>query len=184
MGATRSWVSKRRLVADPPGAIEPRRRLAHGVLVVCLLVGPAGAEDRRVADTQRQTRAMIRTVLDQLAAFRRGDWPGAYAYAADGIKARFTLDAFRETVSQGYGPIARSARGTVRGVQVLDPRHGIVVVRVEGQDGGLLDALYELVEERGAWRIAGVLAKPVDGEVVTRAPGNPGPAGPTRSRAV
>jgi hypothetical protein len=177
-------VSKRRLVADPPGAIERWRRPAHGLLVVCLLVGPAGAEDRRVADTQRQTRAMIQTVLDQLAAFRRGDWPGAYAYAADGIKARFTLDAFREMVSQGYGPIARSARGTVRGVQVLDPRHGIVVVRVEGQDGGLLDALYELVEEQGAWRIAGVLAKPVDGEVVTRAPGNLGPAGPTRSRAV
>jgi hypothetical protein len=42
---------------------------------------------------------------------------------------------------------------------------------VEGRDGQRLDAVYELVREQEAWRIAGVLAEPVDGGVTTRAPG-------------
>jgi hypothetical protein len=144
-------------------------------VLLLLLAGVGSAEEPSPADGERQVAAMVQTVLDQLAAFRRGDWAGAYAYAAEGIRARFSLDAFRVMVTQGYGPIARSSRGSVRGVQILDPRHGVVAVRVEGQDGQLLDAVYELVREQEAWRIAGVVAEPVDGGVTTQAPA-PAPA--------
>jgi len=105
---------------------------------------------------------MAQTVLDQLAAFRRGDWAGAYAFAAEPIRARFTLAAFREMVTRGYGPIARSARGDVRRTEVLDPQHGLVEIRVEGQDGQVIEAVYELVDEGGQWRITGVVARPVE----------------------
>ena len=36
-------------------------------------------------------------------------------------------------------------------------------VRVDGANGETVDALYELVDEQGSWRIEGVLTRPVDG---------------------
>jgi uncharacterized protein DUF4864 len=106
---------------------------------------------------------MTRTVLDQLAAFRRDDWIAAYTYASSTIQARFGLEAFRQMVTSGYAPIARSARATVSHVEVVDAGRGFVEVRVEGANGETVDALYELVDEQGSWRINGVLTRPVGG---------------------
>ncbi len=36
-------------------------------------------------------------------------------------------------------------------------------MRVEGANGETVDALYELVDEQGQWRINGVLTRPVEG---------------------
>jgi hypothetical protein len=66
-------------------------------------------------------------------------------------------------VTGGYAPIARSASATVSRVEVVDPTHGLVEVRVEGANGETIDALYELVDEQGKWRINGVLTRPVEG---------------------
>ena len=106
---------------------------------------------------------MTRTVLDQLAAFRRDDWATAYTYASATIQARFGLEAFRQMVTSGYAPIARSARVTVSRVDVVDTGLGFVEVRVEGANGETVDALYELVDEQGIWRINGVLTRPAGG---------------------
>jgi hypothetical protein len=107
-----------------------------------------------------QGHAMAQTVLDQLAAFRRGDWTAAYAFASSAIQAQFGPEAFRVMVTHGYAPIARSASATVGRVEALDGQHGLVEVRVEGENGDTIDALYELVEEQGAWRINGVVTRP------------------------
>jgi hypothetical protein len=71
-------------------------------------------------------------------------------------------------VTRGYAPIAASSRATVRRTLLDVPGHGFVEVRVYGRNGETIDALYELVEEKGAWRINGVVAKPAPGEL-TRA---------------
>jgi hypothetical protein len=108
-----------------------------------------------------QGQAMTRTVLDQLAAFRRGDWTAAYGFASSAIQAQFGPEAFRVMVTRGYAPIARSASATVGRVEALDGQHGLVEVRVEGENGDTIDALYDLVEEQGAWRVNGVVTRPV-----------------------
>ena len=105
---------------------------------------------------------MARTVLDQLAAFRRGDWAAAYAFASSAIQAQFAPEAFRAMVTGGYAPIARSVSATVGRVEALDGQRGLVEVRVEGENGETIDALYELVEEQGAWRVHGVVTRPVE----------------------
>jgi hypothetical protein len=112
---------------------------------------------------------MRQTVLDQLAAFRRGDWTAAYSYASESIQKQFTPEAFREMVTRGYAPIAASSRASVRRTVLDGPGHGYVEVRVYGQNGETIDALYELVEEKGAWRIGGVVAKPAPPGELTRA---------------
>jgi hypothetical protein len=129
--------------------------LAGGVTLVVL----AGAESQ----STDPGAAMARTVLDQLAAFRRDDWKSAYAFASSGIQAQFGPEAFRAMVTGGYAPIARSRTATLGRIEVLDGQRGFVEVRVEGENGEIIDALYELVEEQGAWRVNGVLTRPVKG---------------------
>jgi Domain of unknown function (DUF4864) len=101
--------------------------------------------------------AMARTVLDQLAAFRRGDWAAAYAFASSAIQAQFGPEAFRAMVTGGYAPIARSVSAVVGRTEALDAE-----VRVEGENGETIDALYELVEEQGTWRVNGVVTRPIE----------------------
>ncbi|HZS34233.1 MAG TPA: DUF4864 domain-containing protein [Methylomirabilota bacterium] len=159
-------------MSDAPDRRSAARGAAAALLALALLAlaGPASPQDR----------AMVDAVLQQLAAFRRGDWAGAYAFASSAIQAQFGLDAFREMVTRGYAPIARSARATVRRVERLGPHRGLVAVRVDGQDGDAIEALYEMVDEGGAWRVNGVAARPVDPGVPAR--GTPGP-GPEPDRA-
>src|SRR5262249_41336026 len=78
-------------------------------------------------------------------------------------QARFGLEAFRQMVTSGYAAIARSTGATVSRVEMIDAYHGLVEVRVDGANGETVDALYELVDEQGSWRIEGVLTRPVDG---------------------
>jgi hypothetical protein len=112
---------------------------------------------------------MVETVLDQLEAFRRGDWATAYGYASTAIRDRFPPEAFRRMVTEGYAAIADSVGASVKSAIVLDG-HGVVEIRVFGRNGQTLDALYELVDEQGAWRISGVVAKPVEpGNLTDRA---------------
>jgi uncharacterized protein DUF4864 len=136
-----------------------RRRSAARAVGLALLTVAATATGQG-ADPRAD---MARTVLDQLTAFRRDDWAAAYAYASATIQSRFDLEAFRQMVTGGYAPIARSTTATVSHVEVVDPSHGLVEVRVEGANGEMIDALYELVDEQGQWRINGVLTRPVEG---------------------
>jgi Domain of unknown function (DUF4864) len=136
---------------------------------VLLVVTAAGVALAQAPDAERQGAAMQQTVLDQLAAFRRGDWTAAYSFASESIQGQFTPEAFREMVTKGYGPIASSSGARVLRTHLDGPQHGYVEVRVNGQDGRTIDALYELVEEKGAWKINGVLAKPAESGDVARA---------------
>ena len=150
-------------------AFAPRRGRSGAALGLVLLFATAPA-----AGQGTDPRAeMTRTVLDQLAAFRRDDWAGAYTYAASSIQTRFGLEAFRQMVTSGYAEIARSLRATVSHVEMVDPDHGLVQVRVDGANGQTVDALYELVDEQGSWRIEGVMTRPVDGATAALTGGTP-----------
>jgi ABC-type transporter MlaC component len=149
-----------------------RRTLgAHALILLAMAAAEAQPAD--------QSAAMARTVLDQLAAFRRGDWAAAYAFASSAIRARFGPEDFRAMVTQGYAAIARSASAAVGRVEALDGQRGLVEVRVEGENGETIDALYELVEEQGAWRVNGVMTRPVTRGTTARVgPDRPSPEPP------
>jgi Domain of unknown function (DUF4864) len=148
---------------------RPARRRLFLAVVAGLLLAPPGPVAGQPSATEQQAAAMQQTVLDQLAAFRRGDWAAAYAFASEMIQGQFTLDTFREMVSRGYAPIAQSAAATVLGTEVVGAGRGYVAVRVQGQNGQTVDALYDLVEEHGAWRINGVVTRPAERGELTRA---------------
>ena len=145
----------------------------QGLTPFLLLVAAAGVAWGQGTELEDRA-AMARVVLEQLAAFRRGDWAGAYGFASAGIQAQFDLAAFRQMVTAGYAPIARSVRGMVRGSGRPVPERGWVEVRVEGENGETIDARYELVDEQGQWRINGVRTRPVVPGVTAGEP-RPGP---------
>jgi hypothetical protein len=142
------------------------RRLALSCLLP-LLAGPAAAQP---GDAERRAAAMQQVVLDQLAAFRRGDWTTAYGYASQTIQAQFTPEAFRAMVTRGYAQIADSLGANVQRTVADDPQRGYVQVRVHGRDGETIEALYELVDEQGAWKINGVVTRIVEKGELTRGP--------------
>jgi hypothetical protein len=148
-----------------------RRR---GCLVIGLLIGlvavsalpPAGRAQSPPPGSPAPVpdRAVVReateTVMNQLDAFRRGDFAAAYAFASRLIHSRFDEAAFERMVTVGYPEIARSVSALVTGVRASDAGGLYLHVRVRGVGGGVVEAIYEMVREGGQWRINGVVTRP------------------------
>jgi len=149
----------------------PAAPLGRGLVAVWLLLLAAAPAAAQATDVEPRAAAMQKVVLEQLAAFRRGDWATAYGFASESIRAQFSPEAFRRMVTRGYAAIAGSASATVLRTEAGDPQQGYVEVRVYGQTGETIDALYELVDEQGAWKVNGVIAKPAEKRDLVQAVG-------------
>ncbi len=149
--------------------MTPTAPLGRRLVVTALLLLVAAPAAAQGTDVERRAAAMQQVVLDQLAAFRRGDWGTAYGFASETIRAQFSPEAFRQMVTRGYASIAASTSASVLRTEADDPQKGYVEVRVYGQNGENVDALYELVDEQGAWKINGVVARPAERGDLARA---------------
>ncbi len=84
--------------------------LRRVVLLAILLFAAVSAQAQAPAtDIAAADRAAIRQIIgDQIAAFRRDDGPGAFAFASPTIQAMFgTPDIFMDMVRNGYQPVYR-----------------------------------------------------------------------------
>ena len=104
-------------------------------------------------------------VMQQLEAFRRGDFDTAYTFASSEIKQQFDRPAFEHMVRNGYPEIARSTFATIAASAVAPNGHVYLQIKIRGANGNSIEALYELVLENGQWKINGVSAKPDPGLV-------------------
>jgi hypothetical protein len=104
-------------------------------------------------DSMKETLQAV--VRQQLEAFRRNDFSGAYKFAAKGIKDQFPLAEFETMVRKGY-PLIAASTDAVFGLTLDDGDRAVVSVRVFGKEK--LSASFQyLLERNGAdWRIAGV----------------------------
>jgi hypothetical protein len=105
-------------------------------------------------------RAATETVTRQLAAFNRDDFDTAYTFASASIRAQFTRAAFERMVTASYPEIARSASAHVAEATLGPGGHLYLLVRIRGANGRAIEALYDLVQEDGAWRIDAVVSRP------------------------
>lgn len=102
-------------------------------------------------------RAAIRTVIEsQIAAFRRDDGPGAFAFASPAIKRLFgTPENFMAMVRGGYPQVYRPESV---GFGDLLRADGVLVqlVDIVGPDGLPVIAVYEMERQPdGTWQING-----------------------------
>ena len=118
------------------------------VILALLLAAPALAQDAR--DTGIQA-----AITGQVEAFRRDDAAGAFAFASPLIQEKFGSPGnFLGMVQQGFPQVYRPRTFTFGKLQEID---GKLVQRViiQGPDGAIVTAVYEMVEIDGQWRING-----------------------------
>ena len=115
----------------------------HAPPALAAEAAPEGAEIRRVIE-------------GQLAAFRRDDGEGAFAFAAPSIRAMFgDADTFLRMVRTGYPPVYRPREVEFRALGVEDGRLTQRVLLV-GPDGVPVVARYYMEQQPdGSWRIGG-----------------------------
>ncbi len=104
--------------------------------------------------TQRaQAAASIRAQLD---AFKRDDWDKAATFQSEGLRRNFvTIEQFRAVIETNYPQFASYKNIAFDEARALGDRVEIQV-RLTGQDGVKLRAIYQMIKERGAYRVAGV----------------------------
>jgi ABC-type transporter MlaC component len=138
-----------------------RGRRSTIVAALVLVLGGVAAPARGQGSSDAEKA--VATVLQQLEAFRRNDFDAAYTFASAMIHQIFDRQRFEAMVRGGYPEIAHSTRALVLD-RKLDT-NGSVYVRLEirGANGKIVDAIYELVWEDGAWKINAVVTRPVEG---------------------
>ena len=135
--------------------MTPRAGLVLALLL-CLAPGAGGADQPAVA-------AATEPVMRQLEAFRRGDFDTAYTFASQAIHQQFDRAAFERMVTGGYPEIARSVSAMVAEGKRAPNGNVYLVLKIRGANGVNVEAVYELVDEAGAWKINGVIARPDTG---------------------
>jgi hypothetical protein len=132
----------------------PAVSLLAALLGVLVLVADAGAQ--RDPDTDEAWRI----VMQQLEAFRRDDFETALSFASRMIHDLFDRPRFEAMVRGGYPEIARSSSATIDGSRRGDAGELYLFVRVHGVNGRAVEAVYEMVNEAGRWRINAVVTRP------------------------
>jgi hypothetical protein len=132
--------------------------LRRVVLLAILLFATFSAQAQTPAtDIAAADRAAIRQIIgDQIAAFRRDDGPGAFAFASPTIQGMFgTPDIFMDMVRNGYQPVYRPQSVSFTDLVYIDARL-TQLVDIVGPDGVPVVAAYSLEQQPdGTWRISG-----------------------------
>jgi hypothetical protein len=130
------------------------RRLLLALLLV-LVAAPAWAQTVKPAPKEA-----TEPIMQQLEAFRRGDFDTAYTFASAEIREQFDRSAFEQMVKGGYPEIAESTFAAIVSSAIAPDGHAYVAVKVRGANGNSVEAFYELILESGLRKINGVAAKP------------------------
>jgi Domain of unknown function (DUF4864) len=98
---------------------------------------------------------LTRVISSQLAAFRKGDYAGAYDFAALGLRTRVSPAAFEQMMKDGYPLIAQS-RDASFGVMLDNGTRAVVSVGIRSASGRMAHYQYLLTREPAGWKISGV----------------------------
>jgi hypothetical protein len=119
-------------------------------------VGVAARAEMKVSTNS--VRDEVRKVVEaQLKAFRDDDYKAAYALAARQIRRRFDPEVYELMIKRGYASLAHNQR--VQYGLVYDDGEGEAEIRVlvVDADNQRTDYRYQLIKERGVWRVGGVI---------------------------
>jgi hypothetical protein len=107
-------------------------------------------------------------ITGQIEAFRKGDAPTAFSYAATAFQKSFTDPAvFMVSIAaSGYTPIFTSVSHSFGKFTLIDATTVVQVVHLVGPKQELYEAAYALGKEDGGWRVQGVQLAKVDGLAV------------------
>jgi len=132
----------------PPRITQKGDRPAPGVL------------PQQRAATAAERGGATRSILAQLDAFRRDDYASAARYQSSALRRNFgSTAAFQAVIKKSYPQFARyksvtfgpvTAQGKGKATQIN------VGIKLIGQDGVRVQAMYSMVQEKGIYRVSGV----------------------------
>ena len=136
-------------------------RMRLHTLVALLVAGHmlTGGGSASAQPLDADAQAAGRVVMQQLDAFRQDDFSTAYGFASATIRQMFDRAGFEQMVRGGYPEIAQSMSATIDGSRRGDAGEIYLFVRVRGNNGRAIEAVYELVPEGGSWGINGVVTR-------------------------
>ena len=126
------------------------------VLCLVLLAGLFAPVSTKAGDPESDA-AIRDTISQQLDAFQRDDWAGAFAYASPVLQTIFgSPERFRDMVLGGYRAVYRPKQVAFQDLDTSGPRP-VQIVFFIGPDGLAYLAAYEMERQTdGSWRIASV----------------------------
>ncbi|WP_157947531.1 DUF4864 domain-containing protein [Abditibacterium utsteinense] len=108
------------------------------------------------AATSAQRAQAAASIRAQLDAFKRNDWDKAATFQSEGLRRNFgTTAQFRAVITANYPQFAKYKSVAFNASRALGG-HVEMQVLLTGQDGVKLRAIYLMIKERGAYRVAGV----------------------------
>ncbi|MHB1110850.1 MAG: DUF4864 domain-containing protein [Devosia sp.] len=128
--------------------------LASFFVAIAAVAAPLRAEDA-VATTAAPWQDVI---TRQIQAFRDHDAPAAFSYAGLGFQASFpnAETFFVAIIQSGYAPIMESRSHSFGEFKLIGDMGVLQQVKLIGNDQQLYEAVYQLTEESGGWRVQGV----------------------------
>jgi len=125
-------------------------------LVLALLSAAFLAQAEGPARAEEPADSIQAVIVAQLDALQANDAAAAFAHASPTIQSKFgTPEAFRSMVESSYPVIWRPAR--YRMLALIETATGqIQLVLFEDRKGRLFEAVYDMKQFDGAWRIDGV----------------------------
>lgn len=104
-------------------------------------------------------------ITHQIQAFRDQDAPAAFSDAGMMFQDAFpSAEAFFVAImSGGYAPIMESSSHSFGEYKLMDGDGVVQVVRFVGKSQELYEAVYQLKEEEGIWRVQGVVLQKAAG---------------------
>lgn len=111
---------------------------------------------------RKETLAQIASVVrQQLDAFKRDDYSGAYTFVSKAFRKEFPRDLFEARIRARFKEVARPAQVLFRRLHFHpgDDR-AVLEVDVAGANARLATVEYRMVFEEGSWKIDGL--EPLD----------------------
>jgi len=132
------------------------RSTAIALVALAFLASPVAA-----MDAGKPEKAWQAVITGQIEAFRTRDGSAALGFAGRDFQMQFrNPDAFVATVeAMGYDPLVRSRSHSFGDFTQMDDTHVVQLVRIVGPDQLIYEALYQLEQEPGGWRVEGVALK-------------------------
>ena len=121
-------------------------RLGAAVVAVVLVLAPVVGADESAPSTPGDL------VMQLLDALRAQDFTTAYALASKEMRRHFSRGEFEWMVKRAHPEVASSAYAFVVRTHESDG-FLYVTVKVQGRNGQPVEAVYELVREKGQWKV-------------------------------
>ena len=132
------------------------------MLLLLFTVLLALATTVRAQEPSSPNGAAADLVLRQIAALRAHDFAEAYACASTELRRHFTPGEFEWMIKRAHPEVASSVYAFVVRTHEAEG-YTYVTVKVQGRNGENVEALYEMVRERGLWKVNALSTRRDDG---------------------